>query len=199
MVVVCVCGGGGGGRGGGGLWEGCGRVVWCVGEGGSVGVVWWWWCGPVCLKNVSVHTRQGDAPNYGSRVPVDTAPGPAPVCRAPKKSTHHSSCCGRQLEQVAAASQRRPQQSMNCVRTSTTASVDAHNGHATTPAQPTSTILSVYCSWRNSTTMGISLCAMTEMSTTTMNCNCGESTVCSSHEDEDRPQDPKVLPSRRKA
>ena len=25
-----------------------------------------------------------DAPNYGSRVPVDTTPGPAPVCRALK-------------------------------------------------------------------------------------------------------------------
>ena len=23
-----------------------------------------------------------DAPNYGGRVPVDTTPGPAPVCRA---------------------------------------------------------------------------------------------------------------------
>ena len=25
-----------------------------------------------------------DAPNYGGRVPVDTTPGPAPVCRALK-------------------------------------------------------------------------------------------------------------------
>ena len=31
------------------------------------------------------------AANYGSRVPVDTTPGPAPVCRAPKThpSAHH--------------------------------------------------------------------------------------------------------------
>ena len=46
-------------------------------------------------------------------------------------------------------------------------------------------------------TMGICLCAMTEISTTTMDCNCGDSTVCS-QKDEDQPQDPKVLPSRRK-
>ena len=43
---------------------------------------------------------------------------------------------------------------------------------------------------------GNCLCAMTEMSTTTMNCNCGESTVYCSDEDEDQPKDPKreVLP-----
>ena len=83
--------------------------------------------------------------------------------------------------------------------TSTMASVDAHNGHATTPAQPTSTTLSMYCIWRNSMTMGICPCAMTEISTTTMNCNCGESTVCSCQKDEDRPQYPKVLFSHRRA
>ena len=52
-------------------------------------------------------------------------------------------------------------------------------------------------SWRISMTMGICPCAMTEMSTTTMNCNCGKSTVCS-QKDEDRPQDPRVLLSSRK-
>ena len=37
---------------------------------------------------------------------------------------------------------------------------------------------------------GICLCTMTEMSTTTMDCNCGDSTVFCSQKDEDRPQDP---------
>ena len=48
--------------------------------------------GEGCLTYVSVHIRPRDAPNYGSRVPVDTTPGPAPVCRALKKSTHHGRC-----------------------------------------------------------------------------------------------------------
>ena len=32
--------------------------------------------------DVSDDTDAEDAPDYGDRVPVDTAPGPAPVCRA---------------------------------------------------------------------------------------------------------------------
>ena len=32
-----------------------------------------------------------DAPNYGGRVPVDTTPGPAPVCRAQKSHPISSS------------------------------------------------------------------------------------------------------------
>ena len=36
----------------------------------------------VCLDDVSVHATKRQAPNYGGRVPVDTTPGPAPVCRA---------------------------------------------------------------------------------------------------------------------
>ena len=34
--------------------------------------------------HVSVDMNARDAPNYGGRVPVDTAHGPAPVCRALK-------------------------------------------------------------------------------------------------------------------
>ena len=32
----------------------------------------------MCLDDVSVHATKRQAPNYGSRVPVDTTPGPAP-------------------------------------------------------------------------------------------------------------------------
>ena len=45
---------------------------------------WWWWCGPVCIDDMFVHTSKRLAPNYGSRVPVDTTPRPAPVCKALK-------------------------------------------------------------------------------------------------------------------
>ena len=38
----------------------------------------------VCLDDVSVHATKRRASDYGSRVPVDTPPGPAPVCRALK-------------------------------------------------------------------------------------------------------------------
>ena len=50
--------------------------------------------------------HHGLAPNYGSRVPVDTAPGPAPVCRALKKQTPFQliiltmSCPQRVFQQV---------------------------------------------------------------------------------------------------
>ena len=91
----------------------------------------WLWCGPVCLTYVSVHIRPRNAPNYGSRVPVDTTPGPAPVCRALKIDPSF------QLLRPTAGTGR-----CGITATSTTASVDAHNGHATTPAQPTSTTLS---------------------------------------------------------
>ena len=39
----------------------------------------------------------GRAPNYGGRVPVDTAPGPVPVCRAPKKSTRQLISCPQRV------------------------------------------------------------------------------------------------------
>ena len=71
FLCFCVCGWGGGGKGSG---------VEGVGKG------WWWWCGPVCLTYVSLHIRPRNAPDYGGRVPVDTTPGPAPVCRALKNS-----------------------------------------------------------------------------------------------------------------
>ena len=45
-------------------------------------------CSLIC---VSVHTYQQYAPNYGSRVPVDTAPGPVPVHRALKNHPISSS------------------------------------------------------------------------------------------------------------
>ena len=37
-----------------------------------------------CNDEMFVHDAARDAPNYGSRVPVDTAPGPVPVYRALK-------------------------------------------------------------------------------------------------------------------
>ena len=37
-----------------------------------------------CKCRISVDNASLDAPNYGGRVPVDTTPGPAPVCRALK-------------------------------------------------------------------------------------------------------------------
>ena len=58
----------------------CCGVLWCVVV--CCGVLWW--CGPVCNTKQSVLPRARDAPNYGCRVPVDTAPSPAPVCRALK-------------------------------------------------------------------------------------------------------------------
>ena len=48
---------------------------------------------------VFVHTYQQLATNYGSRVPVDTAPSPVPVYRA-LKSLHLSQ--DRQLDLIAA-------------------------------------------------------------------------------------------------
>ena len=64
------------GGGGGGV---CVRACVCVGAGGGVVVVvvrtW-------SLRCVIVHTYQQLASNYGSRAPVNTAPGPVPVCRA---------------------------------------------------------------------------------------------------------------------
>ena len=49
------------------------------------------------------------------------------------------------------------------------------------PAQRTSTIISMYCSWRITMTMGICLSAVTGMSTNDElpDGNCGDSTVCS--------------------
>ena len=139
---------------------------------------------------VSSPSKPTAAPNCGGRVPVDMTPGPAPMCRALKKSTPHPSCQDQQLELVAAAPQRRPPTSMNCMRTSTMGGcrctqracerpgpkyglqlweLDCSSRpepELAGPAQRTSTILSMYCSWRISTTMGLCLCAMTGTSTT---------------------------------
>ena len=46
--------------------------------------LWWLWFGPECKCRISVDNASHNAPNYGGRVPVDTTPGPAPVCRALK-------------------------------------------------------------------------------------------------------------------
>ena len=51
---------------------------------GGGGVGGWWWCGPVCSAHVSVDMNARDAPKFGERVPVDTTPGTATVCRALK-------------------------------------------------------------------------------------------------------------------
>ena len=45
----------------------------------------------MCSAHVSVDMNARDAPNYGGRVPVDTTPDPAPVCRALKNPTSNSS------------------------------------------------------------------------------------------------------------
>ena len=62
--------------------------------------LWWLWC-LWSRRNVYDMSlticHNSPAPNYGSRVPVDTAPG-----------YPHPSCQDRQLELVAAATQRRP-------------------------------------------------------------------------------------------
>ena len=50
------------------------------------------------------------------------------LCTGRQKSTPHPSCQDRQLELVAAATQRRPTTSMKCATSSSTASVVAHNG-----------------------------------------------------------------------
>ena len=80
------CGGVGGVWGGGGREEERGGERW-GGSGGSDGE----YGGPVCIDDMSVHTSKRLAPNYGGRVPVDTVPGPAPVCRALKTHPNSSS------------------------------------------------------------------------------------------------------------
>ena len=60
-------------------------VVVCVGWGGVGwgGVEWWWWWSRRDEHDMSLTIcHNSPAPNYGSRVPVDTAPGPVPVYRA---------------------------------------------------------------------------------------------------------------------
>ena len=66
LVLVCGCVRG---KGGGGVWGGRERSG---GGGGS----------DDSEHAVSVQSRAQDATNYGGRVPVDTTPSPAPVCRA---------------------------------------------------------------------------------------------------------------------
>ena len=65
----------------------CG-VVWC-------GVVWcgvvWWWCGPVCNDACLSMTTHKMHLIMGAVSPVDTTPGPAPVCRALKTQPPHLS------------------------------------------------------------------------------------------------------------
>ena len=73
------------------------KLVWGLGRGGGgCGV----WCGGgvvvVVVLTVKLMTCLWryvitDAPNYGGRVPVDTTPGPAPVCRALKSHPISSS------------------------------------------------------------------------------------------------------------
>ena len=92
VVVVCVCGVC--------VWVG-GQVCVCEGvreegrgregERGGGRWWWWWWCGPVCNDACLSMTTPVDAPNYGGRVPVDTVPGTAPVCRALKNPPLNSS------------------------------------------------------------------------------------------------------------
>ena len=115
---------------------------------------------------------------------------PCTSVQGPKKSTPHPSCQDQQLELVAATPQRRPPMSMNCMRTSIMGGCrctqracerpgpkyglqlweldrsSRPEPELAGPAQKTSTILSMYCSWRISMTMGICLSAMTGMSTT---------------------------------
>ena len=83
-------------------WWWCGVVVWWRGAGvvlvwcrcGAVVVVWWCGGGGVVrtwsLICVFVHTYQQLAPNYGSRVPVDTAPGPVPCTGSQKDYPSYS-------------------------------------------------------------------------------------------------------------
>ena len=60
------------------------RVCMCRGGGGGGGA-------DVMLGVcVFVHTYQQNAPNYGGRVPVDTTPCPAPMCRALKNQPLNS-------------------------------------------------------------------------------------------------------------
>ena len=73
----------------------------------------------VCLDDVSVHATKSQAPNYGGRVPVDTAPSPVPVYRALKKTLTVSEHCN--CETFAVFLHSEPP-----------GSVIAHNGHATT-------------------------------------------------------------------
>ena len=64
-----------------GRWrEGCG----CVGRGGVVVV-------KGCMTNVFVDKTPTHASNYGSRVPVDTTPGPVPVYKTLKSRPISSS------------------------------------------------------------------------------------------------------------
>ena len=66
-----------------------------------------------------------DAPNYGGRVPVDTAPGPVPVYRALKIPLTMSEHCNCGTNAVFCTPNH-------------TAPVIAHNGHAITNPKTTS-------------------------------------------------------------
>ena len=140
--------------------------------------LWWWWSRRYDMSLTICHNSP--APNFGSRVPVDTAPGPVPVYRALKKSSPHPSCQDRQLELVAAATQRRPPTSMNskrhrqpstchctqrvCQRPGPKNSTRCNCGSSAVSStcalekldlhKKTSTNLSMYCSGRNAMVTG---------------------------------------------
>ena len=76
----------------------------CCGCGGGGCCCWlWWWCWLWCWWCAGCGGGCGGsdtvlmtylcryAPTGGSRVPVDTTPGPAPVCRAQKNTQSSSS------------------------------------------------------------------------------------------------------------
>ena len=73
----------------------------------------------VCLDDMSVHATKRQAPNYGSRVLVDTTPETVPVYRALKNPLTVSEQCNCETFAVFCTLNH-------------PASVIAHNRHATT-------------------------------------------------------------------
>ena len=126
VVVVCVWVGGGGGLGGwmGGVrWGGGGGVGWggvvvCVcGEEGCGG--WWWSRRDVCDMSLTICHKQS-CTSLWEPCPCGHGSRPCTCVQGPKNSAPLPSRQDRQLELVAAATQRRPPPSMNCATSSTT-------------------------------------------------------------------------------